>query len=272
MNRKIKLLILFFAAITPQLALAGSVNYQYPAYRELIGRHEAKGLTLRTERPLIGITSHHLPTASPLLDNFYSLLKETRPDIKTFVVVGPDHFEHCRHKFVVSDSLIETMFGELKIDQSLLKEIAQAGPVIENDCFHGEHAIGVEANYIKKYFPESQIMPILLSYSARNRNFNKTVAVLKKYRHDIFVVESTDFTHYVDARAANANDEISRKQINKLDGPAFTLKQVDSPGTIKLILQLAKELKLKPEIIEHKNSFDYTGAFENTTSYFSVMF
>lgn len=272
MKNKAKLFIMFFAAMAPQLVLAGSVNYQYPAYRELIGRHAAKGLELKTKRPLIGITSHHLPTASPLLDNFYLLLKKQRPDIKTFVVVGPDHFERCRRKFVVSDSLVKTMFGEIKIDQSLLKDLTKAGPVIENDCFHGEHAIGVEANYIKKYFPEAQILPMLLSYAARNRNFYKTIAVLKKHQNNIFVLESTDFTHYVNARQANANDEISRRLINSLDGRGFTLKQVDSPGTIKLILQLAKELKLKPEIIEHKNSFDYTGAFENTTSYFSVVF
>lgn len=268
----LRLFLSLLAAIMPQFASAASVSYQYPAYRGLIGRQSAAARTLQTKQPLIGITSHHLPTASPLLDNFYSLLKKTRPEIKTFVVIGPDHFERCRRKFVTSDTTVKTMFGKLPIDNSLLTELTKNGPVIENGCFQGEHAIGVQANYIKKYFPEARILPILLSYAAKNRNFTKTVQVLKNHQKDIFVLASTDFTHYVDARMASANDVISRKLINSLDGGAFTLKQVDSPGTIRLILQLAKELKRTPEIIEHKNSFDYTGAFYNTTSYFSAVF
>lgn len=271
MLKKIIPIILLLLVSEPVAASAG-ISYEYREFRDLIGRQQTVKRPMKTKKPFIGITSHHLPTASPLLDNFYYQLKRVRPDIKTFVIIGPDHFERCRQKFVVADSAVGTMFGSLEIDRKLLAELLKAGPRIENSCFHGEHAIGVEANYIKKIFPKAKIVPMLLSYSAKNRNFSNTVRVLEKNKNDIFVVESTDFTHYVDARKAAVNDGISRKLIESLNGEAFTLKQVDSPGTIKLILQLAKAMKLKPEIIEHKNSFEYDGGFKNTTSYFSVMF
>ena len=270
--RKILVHLMLLLLIIPSFVQAVNTNYQYSDYRNLIGKEKNVQQKLKTKNPLIGITSHHLPTASPLLDNFYYQLQIARPNIETFVVVGPDHFERCKQKFVASDAKIATMFGELEIDHTLLGQILKTGPKIENDCFVGEHSIGVEANYIKKFFPKAKIAPILLSYSAKARNFDKLIKVLQKNKDNIFVLESTDFTHYTDVEKANANDEISRKLIKDLNGEAFSLKQVDSPATIKLILQLARTLKLSAEIIEHKNSHDYTGSYNNTTSYFSVIF
>lgn len=270
--KNIYIFITLFILSALPLSASAEINYQYKDYRSLIGRQESSLKTPKTKQPLIGITSHHLPTASPLINNFYYQLKKSRPDIKTFVVIGPDHFEKCKQKFVTTDMPVNTMFGQLPVDQKLVKELVKAGIKKESGCFVGEHSIGVEANFIKKIFPKAEIVPILLSYSAKDKNFENVIKVLVKNKADIFVVESTDFTHYVDASKANINDQFSSKWIKTLNGTAFTLKQVDSPGTIRLILQLAKALKLKPEITDHKNSFDYGGSFSNTTSYFSVLF
>jgi len=262
---------LFLLVANPAVTSA-SVSYQYEEYRALIGRQAVEARRLKMKTPQIGIVSHHLPTASPLIDDFYRHLKKARPDIGTFIVVGPDHFEKCRHKFSVSGQSVSTMFGEIKNDSNIFSQLSIAGAKKEDACFQGEHAIGVQANYIRKYFPEARIVPLLLSYLAQSRNFDKTIAVLKKNRKNTFVLASLDFTHYIDARAANINDEVSHKLLLSQDGPAFTLKQVDSPGTLRLVLRLARELKLNTEILDHKNSFDYNGSFQNTTSYFSVLF
>lgn len=264
-------IITLIKLITVQ-TVSASVSYQYEDYRSLIGRRGSVMRMSSTKIPQIGIISHHLPTAAPMLNDFYAQVKRARPEIKTFVVIGPDHFEKCRQKFSISKQLIYTMFGELKVDKNIFSQLISAGVREEVACFRGEHAIGVQASYIKKYFPEAHVVPVLLSYAARNRDFQKTIEVLKKNKNDIFVLASLDFTHYVDARSADANDEISRKMLISQNAIGFTLKQVDSPATMKLILQLARELKLKTMILDHKNSFDYNGSFNNTTSYFSVLF
>jgi len=263
-------LLLFFLFVAPAKASA-EINYFYKDYKNLIGR-QTFASPLKIKTPQIGIVPHHLPTASPMLDNFYLRLKQTRPDIKTFVVIGPDHFEKCRQKFVTTDESVNTMFGRLTVDQKIFVVLRSAGIKKEAGCFRGEHAIGVQANYIKKFFPRAQIVPVLLSYSAQKQNFEKPIQALMKNKVDIFVIQSTDFSHYINADKANVNDRLSSKWLKELNSGSFTLKQVDSPGTMKLILQLAKTLKLKPEIIDHKNSFDLGGSFTNTTSYFTVMF
>jgi len=271
MKKKIIIILLLFFVVQPE-SVNAQPDYIYKEYYSLVGRKIKKGKSINTVKPFIGITSHHLPTAAPLLDNFYGQLKKARPDIKTFLIIGPDHFEKCKQKFVTSNKKLNTMFGELKVDNKLYNELIGSGIKKEGQCFIGEHSIGVQANYIKKFFPKSEVVPILLSYSAKNKNFQNTIKVLKKRKADIFIVQSTDFAHYVNAKQARVVDETSRKMIGELNGDSFSLKQIDSPGSIKLMLQLAKELRLKPEIIEHKNSFDFNGAFNNTTSYFSIFF
>ncbi len=265
------LLLSLFLAVQPVMAGTPLV-YDYKDYKSLIGRKKNPDYRLRIKSPSVGIVSHHLPTASPLIDNFYFQLKKNRPNIKTFVVIGPDHSERCRHKFGVSDADITTMYGSIAADKKLVKRIEVAGAKIENHCFEGEHAIGVQANYIRKFFPQAKIAPILLSFAAKQSDFSGLVNELEKNRADIFVLASVDFTHYMDVQQAEAIDAISLKMINGLEGGSFSLKQIDSPATIKAVLCLARRLRLQAEVVEHKNSFDYNGAYKNTTSYFSVFF
>ena len=249
-----------------------SLSYVYPEYKSLIGRADSKARLTKVATPYIGITSHHLPTASPLIDRFFAELKSARPKIETFVVIGPDHFENCRKKMVMSDLTIKTMFGDIQTDKKIIHKLKETRLRVENQCFVGEHAVGVPANYIKKYFPEAKIVPILLSNAAKSQNFARMQEVLIKNKAKLFVLESTDFTHYVNVQKAEANDELTKSAILKRDFGSLTLKQVDSPATLRLILELSKKEKLKPVILEHKNSFDFTGQPENTTSYFSVLF
>lgn len=270
--RRLSIIVLVLALILQPLLVSASVAYQYGEFKELIGRQAGTKRMIKTKRPSVGIISHHLPTASPLIDNFYGQLKVARPDIKTFVIVGPDHFERCRQKFSTTDAPIETMYGPLSVDRQLFAKLVKSGAKKEEGCFHGEHSIGVEANYIKKFFPGAKVVPLLLSYSARKLDFAKTIQVLKQERDNVFVVASMDFVHYVDARQSAAIDEVSRKMITENKGDSFSLKQVDSPAAIKLVLRLAQSMKLKAEIVNRKNSFDYDGTYKNTTSYFSVFF
>lgn len=269
--KKFSVIIILAVLLSPAVVFAGAIRYDYPDFKTLIGRNDAAAGAVLS-KPIIGITSHHLPTASPLIDNFYASLAKARPAIKTFVIIGPDHFEKCRWKLVTDNFVINTMFGELAVDNGLYARLKQSGVRQERGCFTGEHSIGVQANYIKKFFPEAKVVPVLFSYSAKNRNFSRIIKILKKDKADIFVLASLDFAHYVDVKRAAASDELSLKKIRQLASDSFSLRQVDSPGTMKLILRLAKELNLKPRILEHKNSADFGGAYTNTTSYFSVFF
>lgn len=254
-----------------QEAAAASI-YDYKDFKGLIENGLAQK-TVQSDKsaPSAGITSHHLPVASPLISEFYLDLKSRRPEIKRFIVIGPDHFERCRADFSFSSEKIITSFGALKPDKKIAADLKDLGAREDLKCFNGEHAIGVEANFIKKLYPDASLTPILLSYSARSRNFSRLIKYLAD-SDDIFVIASLDFSHYLKKDKAEMVDVITKKKIEKLDGRGLELKNVDSPATLKLMFDLARERREKAEIIDHKNSADFTGDKSYTTSYFDVFF
>ncbi|MEX0916874.1 MAG: hypothetical protein WDZ44_02115, partial [Candidatus Spechtbacterales bacterium] len=64
------------------------------------------------EKPVrVGITSHHLPTASGFIHDFYGRLHELDPDREVFFIVGPDHFERCVARVTVGGTPYATSSG-----------------------------------------------------------------------------------------------------------------------------------------------------------------
>lgn len=219
----------------------------------------------------MGIISHHLPTALPLISNFYNNLKETAKGNELFIILGPDHKEKCKYKVSTTKNSFLTPFGELKVDANLNEQLIRAGAGVDEECFINEHAIGVQALFIKYLFPEARIVPLLFSSSANNGDLEKIKIVLAK-QQDAFIVGSVDFSHHFRYEEAEIIDRGSENIIKNLVENKFDLKQVDSPPIMNLIINLARAENLEPLILERKNSFNYNFQKENTTGYISVLF
>ncbi|HAM88039.1 MAG: hypothetical protein US83_C0001G0016 [Candidatus Falkowbacteria bacterium GW2011_GWC2_38_22] len=268
--KKILIIIILLSLVTS--ASASNLDYDYKQYKGLIESEMDKVQIQKSDKhPVAGVTSHHLPTAAPLIARFYAELKKRRPDIKRFVVIGPDHFEKCRKNFSQNKNKLQTAFGDVKADDNIVLALEKMGANTDDKCFYNEHAIGVQANFIKKYFPDATLNSVILSNSARSRNFMELQKYLAK-NQDIFLVLSLDFSHYQTKKVADKIDTQTKKKMEKLDSRGLGLENVDSPGGLKLILDYAKQNKLKSEIFLHKNSAEYDGDRNYTTSYFDVFF
>ncbi|MBX4204942.1 MAG: AmmeMemoRadiSam system protein B [Candidatus Doudnabacteria bacterium] len=221
----------------------------------------------------IGITSHHLPTASGLISRFYKTIEASGSPHKTFVVVGPDHYEHCNTAVSTTKRPYYTPYGTLVANQGLIDDLIQNAAVTEVDsCFDGEHSIGVQSMYIKLLYKDSTIVPIIYSSSASEEAVAKVAQVLSKHKDEITVVVSVDFSHYESVELANQLDSESGNMIKSLDGAGLTLHHMDSPASIRTAIALAKMWGLKPVMLEHLNSFDVTAHPENTTGYWNIIF
>jgi MEMO1 family protein len=218
-----------------------------------------------------GIISHHLPTALPLIADFYKNLKSAKDKIKTFIIIGPDHNEKCLFKAATTDTDYETPFGILNIDKQDNKIFTDRNVKIDNKCFVGEHSIGVQAIFIKYFYPDSKIVPIIFSSAVSDTDLTGVLESIKKI-DGIFVVGSMDFSHYQKLTMAEVYDNESQSWIEKGQPGKFNLTHIDSPPTIKLILDYAKYENFKPIILKKINSFAYTGQSENTTGYMSIFF
>lgn len=238
---------------------------------EIINSLKKPVLSAGGKQAKIGIISHHLPTALPLISNFYNNLRGAVKGNELFIILGPDHKEKCKYKISVTKNSFLTPFGELKVDANLNEQLIRAGAGIDENCFRDEHSIGVQAVFIKYLFPEARIVPLLFSSSANNEDLEKIKLVLAK-QQDAFIVGSVDFSHHFRYEEAETIDKESENIIKNLVENKFDLKQVDSPPIMNLVINLARAENLEPLILERKNSFNYNFQKENSTGYISALF
>lgn len=217
---------------------------------------------------IAAITPHHLPTALPLISALFNTISAGRHT--TFVVIGPDHKELCSHHITTALHAYRTPFGILGLDQELIKDLRQAGVSIDNKCLADEHAFQIPALFIKKIRPEARIITLAISASARPGELDKIISWLDRQKN-IYVIGSVDFSHYLPYQSAMKQDRKTAKKISTLH-PKYQREETDSPPTLYIIANYAKNKKAEAKIIEIKNSFHYDGNSNHTTGYISAIF
>ncbi len=237
-------------------------NFPPPALLEL-----KKGVL-----PVAGITSHHLPTAEEFIETFYRELAAAKPDVKNFLIVGPDHFEQCRNLGSVTNKDFLTAFGLLENNHDVSEALLNSGAGEDNRCFENEHSIGVQTTFIKKYFPNAKAAGLMFSSAAGTDLAEKLATTIKQKYPETIVIASTDFSHYQSLKKANAIDSGTQKQIENLQTNNILLEQVDSPASLRFVLSYASAFEADFKWIKHANSYDFTGNPDNTTGYFNVIF
>ncbi len=223
-----------------------------------------------------GIIPHHL-LPGYILSDFFEKLSAQNP--KKIILVGPNHHERGGIRPITSKANWKTEHGILASDYADISMLVESNTLIENDdVVIGEHSIGGILHYIKYYLPEAQVIPVVLSgFTSQEDISNLTVELQKYIDEDTVVIAAVDFSHYLNADQAKANDVVTQKIMSSYDYYSLSNLNndyVDSPDSIGLLLHLMESINAKKqELLFNTNSGEI---LENntiqTTSYFSILF
>lgn len=221
----------------------------------------------------IGITSHHLPDAFPIISEFWKNVYTSSGPRKTFFVLGPDHFENCNSLFATSGLDFETPFGVLEVDKEIRKSLIEKGVEMNGTCFQGEHSMGVQILFIKYLYPQAKIVPILFSSKASEDVVENIVNFISPYKDTATVILSVDFSHFNSFEEAQKIDGQTLEMIKSGVDRNYKLKMVDSPGSLETAIGLAKKWGMK-DFVDFKlgNSYEFSGNKDSTTGYISGYF
>ena len=226
-----------------------------------------------------GVVPHHL-LAKDMMEDFFSYIS-SREKPKTIVILSPDHFQSGI--LMESNSFItialdsnQKEFNNLKVDTLLWEKLLKENKMIlNNSAVIAEHGVTVLFPYIKKYFPETNILPILIPADITKEQVEKLVKTVDENTlPNAIVVASVDFSHYLPSQAANFHDVKSIRVLLNFEEENFENIEVDCWQAL-YAARLFANLRQKevPRIIAHKNSVDFLNLeLEETTSYFSVVF
>lgn len=239
---------------------------------------------IETERPAFvppaGVTGiivpHHLLAADLIARGYWAA---SAGHYRRIIVISPDHFHKVRKAFGTSREDLATVFGPLASDRQGVEAVAAHDDLVEVlPTIAHEHGVMAEAPFIRHFWPEAEVIPLLASVNAGPGDWRAMVEVLKPLvTPDTLIVQSTDFSHYRPLAEAIARDQESIAAIDADDpeaiGPLLQPSHLDSKAAGYIQLALQREVfGAKPVVLANANSVDYGTGQGSTTSYVVAAF
>jgi len=228
-----------------------------------------------------GVVPHHL-LAKEIIEDFFQHIS-SQEKVETIILLSPDHFNSGTldddNAFITLDwesSSKKEEFDNIKIDSLLGKKLAGENKMVLNSsAIVYDHGITNLIPYIKKYFPETRFLPILIPIDITKEQMEHLVKTIdKETPAQTIIIASVDFSHYLPPRAAGFHDKKSIRVLLNFEEDNFDDIEVDCWQALyaaRLFATLRHKTAI--HIIAHKNSVDFSKLYsELTTSYFSVAF
>lgn len=223
-----------------------------------------------------GVIPHHILPSFILSDFFQKLSNQ---NLRTIILIGPNHFEKGEYKLLSSNGSWDTPFGQVNVNKNLLNLIEkQSSLKMDDQVLSAEHSIGTMMPYIKYYLPNTNVVPIILSGYLNKKDLDSFSSILQKIvDKDTCVIASVDFSHYLYRIKARENDRLTKKLMENFEFDnllRLNNDYIDSPPSIVMMLMLMqKQNTANFDIYFNTNSGDLLNDDSiETTSYFSIGF
>ncbi|TRO50880.1 AmmeMemoRadiSam system protein B [Candidatus Bathyarchaeota archaeon] len=260
----------------------------------------------RVNRLVAGVAPHAgYIYSGPIASHLYKATAEEGFPA-TFIIIGTKHRPlRFPGAALMSEGEWETPLGRCKIDSSLAKTVLNQDQASSINCVMdsteahlGEHSIEVQLPFLQFLGKDSdfKIVPVVISSSKYSicEKVGRTIAdAVKKSKRDVFVIASTDFTHYgkyyydyapvgsgpVDkiVKWVHETDGDLINKIEQLDGKALLDTVVQKNRTmcgasaVATTIATAKELGAKHgTCLKYATSYDISGSSEAIVGYASI--
>ncbi|MDO8509929.1 MAG: AmmeMemoRadiSam system protein B [bacterium] len=256
-----------------EISSQNKVDRIYPS----VADKEMYDIFLQNARPVVLadpaiyslVLPHHL-VAGHYEAGIFNALNQLSPPV--VVVIGPNHRQVGASFLATSDWSWNTPYGQLNVDQDLLNKVTKDGLVsVDNSVLDGEHAVGVLTPFIKKTWPNTKLLPIVIKANKSEIALDKLAEKLKEILpKNSLVIASVDFSHYLPLEVANFHDELAVAVLERGQIERTQKLEVDSPNSLRVLMRYNSLLGAeKFNFVFHTNSADIMGqpALAETTSH-----
>ena len=249
--------ILIFLSILLILVIAGLifvffnnkptlVHYSYFSSKEFFDEAVEQGERQAREssnRIYGGILPHHLIVKDKIAA-FFKGIEEN--NYETIVLIGPNHFGRGKSKVMASETRWSTPYGFLEPDLILIDKLKNLSVLrAEEPPFDYEYSISGLVSFIKKYFPDSKFVPIILRANITPQESSDLAKTLfdSVGNKNVLVLASVDFSHYQPVSVADFHDLKSNSVIQSFDFDRIYDLEIDSPPSVYVLLKYLELIK-----------------------------
>jgi AmmeMemoRadiSam system protein B/AmmeMemoRadiSam system protein A len=231
-------------------AVAGTFYEKNPALlRNVVLRYLSDGKPLAEPVRLLISPHAGFVFSGPVAAKGYAAIDV---NAKRVIIVGPSHYEAFRGIAVPRFDSYETPLGKVRVDRSIVEKLRTQPGVIAADGFdEPEHCLEVQLPFLQVQLKEFMIVPILVSKADP-----KAVAemLLPYIDATTAVVASSDLSHYEKQATARKLDDATIGTI--LSGNETGPIEACGELPIRIVMHLAKKMKLQPVKLDARTSFD----------------
>lgn len=166
----------------------------------------------------------------------YQYLKQ---DLETLIIFSPAH-RYAVESFVLpTDDAWEVPTGNVFIHKDITEKIKNMGGEYCDEAFINEHSIEVQLPFIKKYFPEANIVPVLVG----GVDFKTLSNIISAFWEDekIGFVITSDLSHFRNKQEAMRIDNVTADMIEKLVPENILPEQACGYKAVGALVNFARE-------------------------------
>lgn len=201
----------------------------------------------------------------------------------SFVILHPSHQGIHFDYSVAPFEQYETPLGMLNQDEELFDLLTRDNPDIANQIrYHEmEHSMEVQLPFIKYFFPETQICPVMIGRpypQVAMELAQRLKSAINGTEKRVGIIVSSDLSHYYPATRAERMDSVFAEQFLTLDPEKLWHSIVSESceacgiGGILTLLYYVKEIpEAKAKVIHYTHSGKVTGDNTQVVGYLSAL-
>lgn len=200
-----------------------------------------------------------------------------------FIILHPSHHGVHFDYNVSAFEQYDTPYGLLELDLQLYEQLTRRYGQREHELYlhEAEHSMEIQLPFIKYYFPEARICPVMIG--RQNPEVAQNLAqslfeVLKDNYRRIGIIVSTDLSHYHSSVKAEAMDAIVEKAVAALDPESLWQSVIQGRceacgiGGVLTLLYLARKYDdAQARIIDYTHSGITSGNMHQVVGYLSAL-
>lgn len=219
-----------------------------------------------------GIVVPHHTVAMDLIEAGFNAAQAGKYD--RIIILFPDHFRRSRAPFATTSKDLSTASGAVRIDKPSVDRLLRSPLVEDSGLFAKDHGIQVLLPFIRRCFSEIPVVPVALRIDSKKEQWLELVRALEPlFGERSLIVQSTDFSHYLNHRQARRHDQQTMNVLAAGDPDALLRlgqpAHLDSVAAQFVHMELQKRRgNVGPVVLANKNSQQYSPVLERqTTSY-----
>lgn len=168
------------------------------------------------------IVPHHDLVAKQRQEVFEKIAPKTQN--RRIILLAPNHYNSGTANIQTRLQTFTTQYGDIKVDDSLFKLVSSYGAEETNSTFEAEHGIKALLPDIAKYYPNSNILPLVIKQTSSQKELNNLLTVLNDNCKDCLMIVSADFSHYQPYLLSKLHDKLTIRGLQNLDGELLDTK------------------------------------------------